>query len=64
MDEQTARNLLNQLASGDIKECNIKKEDFLTFRSQLVARPDFKHFRGVAQHSGDIIYYYLEKPRA
>lgn len=64
MDEETARKLLDKLASGKINESLIEKSDFLIFRKYLVERPDFKHFRGVAQHGGNVIYYYMEEPRS
>lgn len=64
MNEQEANRLLDQLAAKEIEEYLVKKEDFLVFRQCLVKRPDFKHFRGVAQRGGDIIYYYLDEPRS
>ncbi len=64
MDEQTANHLLDKLASGEVNEITVKKEDFLIFRNVLTKRDDFKHFRGIAQRGGDVVYEYLEKPRS
>lgn len=64
MDEKTANSLLDQLASGEIQELYIKREDFLSFQPTLVKRTDFKHFRGIAKHGGDIIYTYMDEPRS
>ncbi len=64
MNEESIQVLLDQLKSGDLSELYVKKEDFLEFRSVLVKRPDFKHFRGIGQHGGNVIYQYLETPRS
>lgn len=64
MDEAKAMKLLDDLRDGKISELFVKKEDFLPFRSVLVKRSDFKHFRGVAQHGGHVMYYYLKEPRS
>ncbi len=64
MDEKEARTLLDRLARGEIKECRVKKEDFMVFRKCLLEREDFKHFHGIAQVGGDVIYHYLDKPRS
>lgn len=55
---------LEQLKSGEIKEYKVSKEDFLTFRLELVKREDFKHYRGIAQRGGGAIYEYLTEPRS
>lgn len=64
MDEREASELLERLKNGDIEELRVKREDFLIFRNVLTRRNDFKHFRGIAQKGGDIIYHYMEKPRS
>ncbi|ANB56824.1 hypothetical protein GFC29_181 [Anoxybacillus sp. B7M1] len=64
MDEKLAAKLLDDLRDRNISELLVKKEDFLLFRKILVNRSDFKHFRGIAQHGGDVIYHYLEHPRS
>jgi hypothetical protein len=64
VDEKMATKLLNELRDGIISELRIKKEDFLAFRMVLIKREDFKHFRGIAQQGGDIIYQYLQEPRS
>ncbi|KQU10982.1 hypothetical protein ASG65_12790 [Bacillus sp. Leaf13] len=64
MDAQEAKDVLDKLANGEMDEFRIKKEDFLGFREVLVKREDFKHFRGNAQHNGEIIYTYLEEARS
>ncbi|MBK5481396.1 hypothetical protein JFV29_05525 [Peribacillus sp. TH16] len=64
MDAQEAKDVLDKLANLEMDEFRIKKEDFLGFREVLVKREDFKHFRGNAQHNGEIIYTYLEEARS
>ncbi|OKL37285.1 hypothetical protein [Domibacillus mangrovi] len=57
-------NEIMSLRNGELKRIRIQKEDFLTFRSQLIKQPDFKQFRGTAQHGGHIDYEYTEIPRS
>ncbi|MGG5253141.1 hypothetical protein ACQYAD_06560 [Neobacillus sp. SM06] len=64
MNEESIQGLLDQLKSGALSELYVKKEDFLKFRSVLVKRPDFKHFRGIGQHGGHVIYQYIATPRS
>jgi hypothetical protein len=64
VDEKMATKLLNELRDGIISELRIKKEDFLVFRTVLIKRKDFKHFRGIAQQGGDVIYQYMKEPRS
>ncbi len=64
LDQQQSTQLVNQLKDGEIKEFRVSKDDFLEFRKTLVQREDFKHFRGIAQRGGDVIYRYLETPRS
>ncbi|RFU71046.1 hypothetical protein D0469_03655 [Peribacillus saganii] len=64
MREVEIRMILDQLSSREIEEFKVTKQDFLTFRSVLVTRPDFKHFRGIAQHGGEVIYRYMAEPRS
>ncbi|MFB7639439.1 hypothetical protein [Peribacillus butanolivorans] len=64
MDAQEAKDVLDKLANREMDEFRIIKEDFLGFREVLVKREDFKHFRGNAQHNGEIIYTYLEEARS
>jgi hypothetical protein len=56
--------VLEQLKNGIISEYHVSKEDFLPFRSVIVKREDFKHFRGIAQRGGHVIYQYLDSPRS
>ena len=56
--------ILEQLMCGDLSEYYVKNEDFLEFRQVLVKRKDFKHFRGIGQRGGDVLYHYLETPRS
>ncbi|MDQ0214836.1 hypothetical protein J2S13_001233 [Oikeobacillus pervagus] len=56
--------LMDQLKNGEIEKIYVKKEDFLTFRRLLVAREDFKHFRGIADRGGNVEYEYLEEARS
>lgn len=64
MDERTINELLDQLRNGELHEYHVSKDQFLPFRTVLVNRDDFKHFRGIAQQGGSIIYRYLEEPRS
>ncbi|MCZ0755491.1 hypothetical protein [Anoxybacillus sp. J5B_2022] len=64
MDETVAAKLLDDLRDGKIAELFVQKDDFLVFRSVLVKRSDFKHFRGIAQRGGHVIYHYLKEPRS
>ncbi|MFJ7747294.1 abortive phage infection protein [Peribacillus sp. NPDC097295] len=64
MDAEEAKLVLDKLANREMKEFRINKEDFLSFREVLVQRADFKHFRGNAQHNGEVIYTYLEEARS
>lgn len=64
MQLEMIQDILEQLKSGALSEFLVKKEDFMSFRKVLVTRKDFKHFRGIAQRQGDVIYQYLEVPRS
>ncbi|XJZ28312.1 hypothetical protein ACF5W4_05830 [Bacillota bacterium Lsc_1132] len=64
MNEERIHAILDQLKSGALSEFYVMKEDFLDFRAVLVKRPDFKHFRGIGQRGGDVLYQYLETPRS
>ncbi|MCQ6275079.1 hypothetical protein JMM81_08910 [Bacillus sp. V3B] len=63
-DEEFINQTLDKLKSGEIQEYFVKKDDFLDFRKVLVEREDFKHFRGIAQRNGDVLYQYLEEARS
>ncbi|PLR75590.1 hypothetical protein CU633_20340 [Bacillus sp. V3-13] len=62
MDKQLINEILDSLKSGNMSEYYVKKDDFLLFRSVLTAREDFKHFRGIAQRGGDVIFTYQPVP--
>ncbi|PLS16461.1 hypothetical protein CVD28_15335 [Bacillus sp. M6-12] len=64
MQEEEVKRILEQLSRQEIEEFKVTKEEFLTFRSVLVTRPDFKHFRGIAQHGGEVIYRYTAEARS
>ncbi|MEC1647267.1 hypothetical protein [Bacillus halotolerans] len=55
---------IEQLRTGEIKELRVQKEHFLDFRAVLSKQDDFKHFRGIAQQGGDVVFQYLEQPRS
>ncbi|MEC3759087.1 hypothetical protein P9160_17175 [Bacillus halotolerans] len=55
---------IEQLRTGEIKELRVQKEHFLDFRAFLSKQDDFKHFRGIAQQGGDVVFQYLEQPRS
>lgn len=58
------KKMIEQLKSGELKSIEIKKEEFLQFREQLVKDVMFKHFRGEAQQGGNVIFTFLEIPRS
>ncbi|MDQ0162242.1 hypothetical protein [Bacillus alveayuensis] len=64
MDEKLANDILDKLKDGELNEYLVTKEQFMIFRKVLVSRPDFKHFRGIAQRGGNVIYQYLQDPRS
>jgi hypothetical protein len=64
MAESEFIQLINALRNKEIEEIQVEKDDFLTFRAVLVKQPDFRHFRGIAEHGGNIRYQYLDTPRS
>ncbi|MCM3610651.1 hypothetical protein M4S82_05260 [Planococcus sp. MERTA32b] len=54
--------LLDRLKAGEMESLTVEKENFLDFRTVLIAREDFKHFRGEAFHHGKTIYRYMQEP--
>jgi hypothetical protein len=64
MQKELIQEVLEKLKEGSISEYYVEKENFLDFRAELVKRKDFKHFRGIGQRGGDVLYEYLETPRS
>lgn len=64
MNEERVQELLNQLKNGQLSEYLVSKEEFLPVRNVLVQREDFKHFRGIAQRGGAVLYRYIDTPRS
>lgn len=64
MNKEEINQVLNQLKDGELSEFHVSKDDFLSFRQVLVERADFKHFRGIAQRGGEVIYEYLKEARS
>ncbi|ALC91171.1 hypothetical protein AM500_16215 [Bacillus sp. FJAT-18017] len=64
MTENEVNEILDQLRDGVLAEYYVTNEDFLPFRTVLVNREDFKHFRGIAQRGGGVIYEYQSDPRS
>ena len=64
MNKEEINALLDQLKDGTIPELHVKKEDFLAIREVIVARKDFKHFQGVAERGGNVLYRYMENARS
>lgn len=56
--------MIEQLKNGEIPNIEISKENFLLFREVLVKDDKFKHFRGVAQQGGGVVFTFLEEPRS
>ncbi|MFX3674292.1 MAG: hypothetical protein ACE3JQ_07585 [Paenisporosarcina sp.] len=50
--------MMQDLKEGLQSSFTISKEEFLTFREVLIAREDFKHFKGVAKQGGSVVYTY------
>ncbi|MDM5319673.1 hypothetical protein RGT17_00245 [Bacillus altitudinis] len=64
MTEEQILTILESLRKGTEKQVTIQRDNFLTFRSILVNQDDFKHFRGIAKHGGDVIFEYLTEARS
>ncbi|MDF2856923.1 MAG: hypothetical protein K0Q87_2774 [Neobacillus sp.] len=64
MEEHSINEILYKLMTGELREYYVKNENFMKFRQVLVKRPDFKHFRGIGQRGGDVLYEYLKEPRS
>lgn len=64
MEQETVNDILEKLANNELAQYRVTKEDFLSFQQQLIKRSDFKHFRGIAQHKGEVIYEYTSEPRS
>ena len=64
MNQEEIERLFEQLKNKEIAYLDVSKEDFLSFRSVLVRRSDFKHFRGTAHLGGSVTYEYLDEPRS
>nr|WP_205831563.1 hypothetical protein [Bacillus sp. RO2] len=64
VNENLATEILDKLKTGELHEYKIQKEDFMIFRKVLVAREDFKHFRGIAKHNGEVVYQYMQEARS
>jgi len=64
MTEDLVKEILDKLMTGELSEYYVSNEDFMIFRKVLVKRKDFKHFRGIGQRGGDVLYHYLKEPRS
>lgn len=64
LNKEQVNEILEMLKNRQLSEYYIKKDDFLVFRKELVKRDDFKHFRGIAQRGGDVLYQYLDIARS
>jgi hypothetical protein len=64
LEKELITEMIEKLRSGQINEWYVHKDEFLEIRAVIVALDDFKHFRGIAQRSGDVIYQYLQEPRS
>jgi hypothetical protein len=64
MTEEMITEILDRLMTGELTEYYVTNEEFMEFRQVLVKRQDFKHFRGIGQRGGDVLYQYLKEPRS
>ncbi len=64
MNEEFVNEILDKLRDGELSEYHVTNEQFLAFREFIVKREDFKHFRGIAQRGGSVLYKYLAEPRS
>jgi len=64
MTEEMIKEILDRLMTGELSEYYVTKDQFMEFRQVLVKRKDFKHFRGIGQRGGDVLYQYLKEPRS
>jgi hypothetical protein len=64
MQEELISEILDQLMTGELTEYYVTIDKFMEFRQVLVKRKDFKHFRGIGQRGGDVLYQYLKEPRS
>lgn len=64
MTEEEINASIDHLRKGELTELYIDNKDFYDFRKILVEQEDFKHFRGIAQRNGHVIYKYLEDARS
>jgi hypothetical protein len=64
MNQNQVNEILDKLMTGELSEFYVTKEEFMEFRQVLVKRNDFKHFRGIAQRDGNVLYQYLSEPRS
>lgn len=64
LDKEQAVQMLESLKNKEVEEIFVAKQDFMAFREFLVKRDDFKHFRGIAQRGGDVIFRYMDEARS
>ena len=64
LKKEVANEMLEKLAKGELSELTVQKDDFLSFREELIKREDFKHFKGTAKHKGVTTYVYLDEARS
>ncbi|MBT2695631.1 hypothetical protein [Bacillus sp. ISL-55] len=64
MDKEQAVRMLESLKNREVEEIFVSKQDFMEFREFLVKREDFKHFKGIAQRGGDVIFRYIDEARS
>jgi hypothetical protein len=58
------KKMIEQLKNGEIKHIEVDKDEFLKFREILVNDEMFKHFHGEGKQGGNVVYTFLEIPRA
>lgn len=58
MTSEEANMILDQLKNGDITEYRVPRDEFMTFRAEMIKRDDKKAYRGTAKVGGDVSFVY------
>ncbi|MEC2073400.1 hypothetical protein [Alkalihalophilus marmarensis] len=58
MERQEIPDVIEDLRNGSRVSYQVSREDFMSFRSELIKCEDFQSFRGNAQVGGSVIFTY------